>query len=174
VKVIVKLGHYRFLARLSSILFILINSRLYKSWLTEGVYKQATDKYVNSSFDFWHCVIKVSFLSKRCSKHCTNITYWMCYKLPLFLCWHEENTRQERKCLMHRSWRTCVFVLCSLGFFMAVSFVVDTTTNSVSYRSKIVVKYSEYWIDTSILMPWIPCIFVQLYLHPTKCTTFTI
>jgi hypothetical protein len=25
-----------------------------------------------------------------------------------------------------------------------------------------------------ILMPWIPCIFVQLHIDPTKCTTFII
>jgi hypothetical protein len=29
-------------------------------------------------------------------------------------------------------------------------------------------------INLSILLPWIPCIFVQLHLDPTKCTTFTI
>jgi hypothetical protein len=34
--------------------------------------------------------------------------------------------------------------------------------------------WSYTYIVYFILMPWIPCIFVQLHLDPTKCTTFTI
>jgi hypothetical protein len=51
--------------------------------------------YPSPLVDLRLCVVNAEFGYMRYSKSSSDTTYWICYKLALFLCWDEQKAQQE-------------------------------------------------------------------------------